>query len=148
MRADSDELIFLESTPAENKGSDVTTMIDPSRGAKTRGVFEPFSFNISKERKITMLENPIDLDSEGKTVATDFEILEAARAYLTGEKEPVLQKLLLDYVTGATGAGKNRVRKLIMKHSAKKGNLNTQWSIFAYSVGSSNAHHFELTGNR
>ncbi len=147
VKSDSDELIFFEATPGGIDGIDVTTVVDTSKGAKVRGLFEPFSFNISTSREITFHKNPLDLADNSATSspkATDLEILETAKKYLAERDEPVGQSPLVQHVVDMTKAGKNRVRGLIVRNSSQKDKPNSDDKMFAYTVGERNTHKYEL----
>jgi hypothetical protein len=97
VRSDSDELIFFSHHKTRDNGTDVTTMIDTSIGAKVRGLFKPFSFHIDQYREITFYDKafiPIDLMHPSEIKATDTEILDTATKYLSILKEPIRQNQL------------------------------------------------------
>ena len=145
VKADGDDLIFLEAAPGVfDDGIDVTTVVDITRGAKVRGIFEPFSFNISNSREISFHDKVIDVASPDERRVPDLEILEAAREYLAECVEPVATTQFVQYVADATGVGLKRVRELIIKHSALKGSEHGPWRMFNYSVGKKNIHLYEL----
>ncbi|MBM9515038.1 toprim domain-containing protein [Desulfogranum marinum] len=154
VKADSDELIYLESVKNSSGGIDVTTICDPDKGAKVRGIFKPFSFNISPERKITFYDNAlevIDLSEASAPKATDDEILTVAEQYLKDRGEPVIQTELVEYahdmIEGT--AGKERVRKLIVKRAVLKDKVTTKVEMplgakFVFSGGARGKRLFEL----
>lgn len=124
VRSDADDLIIFERSKNSNGGIDVTTVIDPDRNAKVRGVFKPFSFHISPEREISFYKQPISLTDHTQTAApkaTDEEILDAATEFLEETAAPVVQSALVARVCDVTGAGQRRVRGLIAANSAKAG---------------------------
>lgn len=148
IKSDSDELIFFSHQSTHDKGTDVTTMIDPSVGAKVRGLFKPFSFHINQYREISFydqVKTPIEL-SNAVSRATDSEILDVTAEYLTSMAEPVRQNRLIEYVCAKVqgSAGVNRVRKLIVQCTVKKGEHQPLGTRFVYTVGDRNIHFYEM----
>ena len=149
MRSDSDDLIFFSHEKTFDGGIDVTTMIDTTIGAKVRGLFKPFSFNIDQDRRVTFyneVKTSIDLRDLNTIKATDVNILDTATTYLSKMKVPVLQLPLSQYTRDnvAGGAGLNRVRKVISQHAVMKGELQPLGTRFVYTVGDKNKHLYEL----
>jgi len=147
VRSDSDELIMLESTKNRTNGIDVTTIVDPDKGAKLRGLFMPFSFNISTSREVTFYDNP--LEQTDRTIsatpkATDDEILDATEKYLNTRKEAVSQRQLADHVADMTSTGLKRVKRVIVQNSVPKCSPQEEGKRFVYSIGDRNAHLYEL----
>ncbi|WP_136796193.1 AAA family ATPase [Desulfosediminicola ganghwensis] len=147
VRADSDELIYLERTSNPNGGIDVTTVVNPDKGAKVRGVFKPMSFHVSEAREVTFYDKPletIDREATAAPKATDDEILKAAKKYLSLIRKPVLQGKMVEYVADLTGAGKGRVRKLIVQNAEPRDATHRSGKMFVYTLGKRNAHLIEL----
>jgi hypothetical protein len=149
VRSDSDDLIFFSHHTTRDNGTDVTTMIDASIGAKVRGLFQPFSFHIDKYRDITFYDQaltPIELMNQFEMKATDTEILETATEYLSKLKEPIRQNQFIEYVRAKIEgeAGINRIRKIIIRNSILKGDPQPAGTKFIYSVGDKNVHLYEL----
>lgn len=149
IRSDSDDLIFFEKNKKSDDSMDVTTVVDSDKGAKVRGIFEPFSFNISPKREIIFHKKAlkvVDLSNTRVANALDQDILEVAEQYLKSRNEPVKQSQLVEFtadkVEGQAGGG--RVRKLIVKRSVKKGDNQSSGTRFMYEVGARNAHYYEL----
>jgi KaiC/GvpD/RAD55 family RecA-like ATPase len=148
VKSDTDELIFFSHQPAHDNGTDVTTMVDSSVGAKVRGLFKPFSFHINKCREISFydqVKTPIEL-SDISSPPTDADILDTAAEYLGLMAEPVRQNRLVEYVRDKVegSAGINRVRKLIVQGAVKKGDHRPLGTRFVYTVGERNIHLYEL----
>lgn len=138
VRSDTDELIIFERTKNSDGGTDVTTVVDPDRNAKVRGLFAPFSFHISPQREITFYKSPlsvIDLNQTTAPKATDDEILDAAANFLGELTEPIMQKDLLARVRDLTGAGEKRVRELIVQNSERKDTEQKKGWRFWYTIG-------------
>lgn len=147
VKSDSDELIFFERQPNQSGGINVTTVVDPTKGAKVRGIFQPFSFHISREREVTFYEQPLvvpDRTASATARVTDDEVLGAAEVYLREIGEPVLQRQLVERVCDVTGAASKRVRKLLAQHSETKVDGQQQGLRFVYTIGDRNAHFYEL----
>ena len=137
VRSDTDELIFFERKRNEQDGGvDVTTDCDPDHGAKVRGLFEPFSFHIAPDREVTVYEKPIEVPDYTQTAtlqATEEEIIDAAAEFLAEAGEPVAQSTLVNQVRAMTGAGAERIRRLIVANSEREGGEGRK--RFAYSIG-------------
>lgn len=147
VRSDSDELIQLQAVKSNFDGIDVTTIVDPDKGAKVRGVFKPFSFNISSSREVTSYEKPLDLVDYSATAtpkATDTEILDTAEEYLHSRGEPVSQHQLVNHTSDMTAAGAGRVRRLIVQNSSAKDADQIDGKRFAYTIGKNNSHMYEM----
>lgn len=147
VRSDSDELIQLESSKNSSGGIDVTTVVDSDKGAKVRGIFKPFSFNISTSREITFYDKPknvVDRTISATPKATDSEIINATIEYLKTATEPVKQKQLADHVASMTGTGIRRIKQLIVQNADHKESPQGGDSPFVYTVGLKNAHLYEL----
>ena len=148
VRSDTDELIFFERVKNPSGGLDITTVVDPDRGAKVRGIFQPFSFHISEQREITFYKDPlptIDFSATTKPKATDEEIVEAARNYLRQTRQPVVQKALVQHVADLTCSGEKRVREILVRYADPKDATHYRISIpFVFFLGKHNAHYYEL----
>lgn len=147
VKSDSDELIIFESRPNQNGGIDVTTVVDPNKGAKVRGIFKPISFHISVERKITFYNAPLqlpDLTTTGTLKATNNEILAATEEYLSEWGVPVKQKELVKHVATVTSSSQGRVRALIIQNSEPIGAAQMKGMRFVYSKGGRNTLYYEL----
>ena len=137
VRSDADELIFFERKRNENTGGlDVTTDPDSDHGAKVRGVFKPFSFHIGQDREVTIHERVVEVPNYTQTAAlqaTEEEVLDAAAGFLAEAGEPVTQTTLVDYVRDLTGAGRDRVRRLINANARRDGTEGR--SRFVFTIG-------------
>lgn len=147
VKSDTDELIFFERTINPNGGIDITTVVDPDKGAKVRGIFKPFSFNISPGREISFYSDPlpvVDRTRSAAAKATDGEILDAAVEHLTEMGGPVLQRDLAGRVSDMTGAGVSRVRKLIVQNSERKDSEVKFGHRLQYTRGDNNKYLYTL----
>jgi len=101
---DADALIFFERITAPD-GQDITTVVDPDKGAKVRGLFEPISFHITlPDRVVTQNKDVVAIPDwgvspKGKKL-TDDEIFEIVRAYLAGQRDYVKQAALVAAMKG------------------------------------------------
>lgn len=149
VKSDTDELIYFEKTKRQDGTLDVTTVVDTDRGAKVRGLFQPFSFNVNIDRTVTFYDNPLDIvdrSGSGEQKATDEEILDTAAEYLAKLTEPINQKRLVDYTADMVQgeAGEKRVRKVIVQHSSMKGEPWVSGKRFVYEIGDHNTHLYSL----
>ncbi len=152
VRSDTDDLIYFEMDKKPDGSIDVTTVVDSAKGAKVRGIFKSFSFNISKERSIKVYDNPLEpsnVFSTGSSKATDDEIVEAAMEYLKSQTNPVKQTELIEntvaLLSGKTGT--SRATKAIKQHAVQKGDPLRLGSRFVYTIGDKNSHHYELSND-
>ncbi len=149
VRSDSDDLIHFSHEKTMDGGIDVTTMVDPAVGAKVRGLFKPFSFNIAQDRIVTFyseVKTPIDLRDQNTIKATDLDILDTATNYLKQMKEPVSKTALAQHTSDmvAGQAGEKRVRKIISQHAVRKGTEQPLGTKFIYTLGKKNTHLYEV----
>lgn len=152
IKSDADDLIFLNKEKKADGSIDITTVVDSDKGAKVRGMFEPFSFNISKEREITFYEKPldtIDLSNTGISKATDEEIIQIAVIYVKSQSKPVKQSQLVQYTSDKLSgkAGINKVRMVIVQRSVLKGVPLKSGTRLICTVGEKNSHYYELPEN-
>ena len=137
VRSDADELIFFERKRNENTGGlDVTTDPDPDHGAKVRGIFRPFSFHIGQDREVAIHEKLVEVPDYTQTAtlqATEEEVIDAAAKFLAEAGEPVTQSVLVNQVRAMTGAGAERVRRLIVANQEKAGGEGRK--RFVYTIG-------------
>lgn len=147
VRSDTDDLILFERTTNANGGIDITTVCDPDRNAKVRGIFKPFSFHISPDREITFYKDALAIPDPTQTAApkaTDDEILTAATEFLKEMAEPVAQQAILTHVCDLTGAGQKRVRALITRHSEREDSPVKKGCRFWFAVGTNNRFSYRL----
>ncbi len=107
--------------------------------------------NIAIDLGMLEQEETVDLSHAGTVKATDQEILDAAEQYLKDKGEPVPQQELIDYVCDMVSgaAGKERVRKLVVKRSLLKNSFSSKEGLpfgirFLFGVGAKNKRLFEL----
>jgi KaiC/GvpD/RAD55 family RecA-like ATPase len=147
IKSDTDELIIFERAKNSDGGIDVTSVVDPDKNAKVRGLFEPFSFHISPQREITFYKFPLSVIDSNQTTApkaTDDEILDAAELFLGEVAEPINQALLVQQVCDLTGAGRQRVRALIVQNSEREdAEPKKGWRLW-FNVGQRNKMEYTL----
>jgi len=147
VKNDTDDLIIFERKK-KGFGTDVTTVVDPDKGAKTRGIFEPFSFHITMEREIQLYDKPIEIDiipgKAGKIVVTAEEILSAVEDYIREMGAPVAKTPLTEQVNDITGAGLKRVRKVISHNSELEKPGRTPGKRLVFILGERNAHYYKV----
>jgi archaellum biogenesis ATPase FlaH len=147
VRSDTDELIYFERKTNSGGGIDVTTVVDPDKGAKVRGIFNPISFHVSESREITHYNDVlpvIDRKITATPKATDDDIIDAAKKYLFERNEPVVQRQLVQHTADMTGTGMERTRQVLVQNSEPRDGLALAGLPFLYSVGDKNAHFYEL----
>ena len=113
MRSDVDDLIYLIPQKHDDGSMIVTTKPD-----KQRGSFKPISFNISKNREVTRLDEPVDTISSNKIqedLNRDKPIINAINSVLsvgsTNQKEIIL------LCSERDGIGERAVKKVLSNYS-------------------------------
>jgi len=117
IRADADEMIYLEAQKHSDKSMTVSTVLE-----KTRGDFNPLTFEISPNRKVTAT-NHIDIALNKKTAAEkqkDQDVIDTIIQGLNGGS--MIQKDLCDHCKGE-GYSQGRVMKVLKKYSDGPGKL-------------------------
>jgi archaellum biogenesis ATPase FlaH len=152
VKNDVDDLIFFERVKKPG-GIDVTTLVDVDKGAKTRGIFQPISFHIDTERKVSMYENALALPKlidKSNQKATGEEILDIAEEILLEANEPVAKTDLIKMVYRAAGglASEQRINNALTQNSALKGAKSGQWMRFLYTKGDRNSILFTCGKNK
>ena len=115
-------------------GLDVTTDVNPDHGAKVRGIFQPFSFHIAVDREVTIYDKVIempDYNLANTQGPDDLDILEATVEFLEEDGQPVSQGVLVDRVRAMTGAGRDRVRQVILANSMREGSEKGKRLLYA-----------------
>ncbi len=147
VKNDTDDLIMFERKKS-GSGTDVTTVVDPDKGAKTRGVFKPFSFHITLEREIQLYDKTIEMDvtpgKTGRMNATAEEILSAAEHYIREVGAPVGKTALIEQVNDITGASPKRVRKVLSHNSEMEKTGTPAGKRLVYTLGDKNSHHYKV----
>lgn len=129
--SDSDALLFFERITSPDGGDYITTVCDPDKGAKVRGLYDPISFHIAKDRTVTQCKEVIPVPdwSPGgakKDKLTEEEIQDRIREFLADRPEPIGQSMIISALTGEPGISYHRVRKIlttcaIRENEAEKG---------------------------
>lgn len=129
VKNDTDTLLFFERNPvpAENGGINVTTVCDMGKGAKVRGQYEPFSFNISKQREVLLLDETLEVMERGRFRKQDDtseeDILKVAEDLIkeVGQYHQLLKKDIVWSIYKRTTASQRRVQDIITQNSKKEG---------------------------
>jgi len=146
VKNDTDDLIFLEREKKPN-GIDITTVIDIAKGAKTRGIFNPISFHIDKNREVTMYEGALNLPDRAATKAkkaTDDEILNIAESILIDVGDPICKSELVKKTHAVLRdiAGEQRIKDVLTINSCLKRDGEKSIQPFEYFKGDRNAQMF------
>jgi len=139
--SDSDALLFFERISNPDETVDITTVCDPDKGAKVRGLYKPITFHIDKGRNVTLKQTvtPVPDFSPGnakKNKLTDDEILEMVRDYLTDMDKPLSQSAIVGAFQGE-GAGRDRFRGVLNAVAIPEGKAN-QGQIYCTEGGTFN----------
>lgn len=116
VRADCDDLIYLIPDSHPDGSMTVNTLIDKSRGA-----FEPMTFNISRNRDVSLTEY-VDILALHQSKA-DESIINTVTQLLTSG--PMIQKDIIDACVSA-GHGKNKVSRVLTEYASKEPPLWTR----------------------
>ncbi len=138
VQADADALIYFERMGSIG-GIDVTTVVDPDKGAKVRGLFEPISFHIDENRNVTQYGkafDPPDYSPEAKKRKTisNEKIEDAIRTYLKKQSTRIKQSDLIDEISKVSQIGQNRIHKVLSIVSVEVTKASRPGQIY-YSVG-------------
>lgn len=115
--SDSDALLFFERISNPDETVDITTICDPDKGAKVRGLYKPITFHIDKDRTVTMKQivTPVPDFSPGnakKDKLTEEDILEMVVDYLKDMDRPISQSAIVNAFQGEK-VGVNRFRGVL-----------------------------------
>ena len=145
VQSDSDALIFLEPMRGIG-GIDITTVVDPDKGAKVRGIFEPISFHIDEGRNVTQFKDAVPVPdwSPGakSNKLTDEQIEDVIRDFLE-EKGRAKQGEITDTMKGKPGLSYHRVLKVLNACSVH-GEVGNQPGQIVYSVGQFNTKYYNV----
>lgn len=146
MRADVDELIFF--IPHKHKDGSMTVSTDPD---KTRGNFEPISFNIDSDRKVSLLDEAVDTTEANKIdeeLQKDKPVIDAIT--LSIKSGAATQKDIISYCSDNHSIGERMVKNILQKYSKESGTtvfakLNNSSSNFWNKIkGDKHSHVFTL----
>lgn len=137
--SDTDALIFFERISSPDGGMDITTVVDPDKGAKVRGLYQPISFHMAPDRTVTLNKDVVSVPDWSPGGAkrhklTNEEIQELVRDYLMDQPEPVSQSAIVDALKGEPGAGINRFRE-VLNACAVPQNEARQGQIYFFESG-------------
>jgi len=144
VKNDADDLILFEREKKYN-GINVTTVVDIDKGAKTRGIFNPFSFHIDKNREVTMYDKPLDLPDRSEKnpyKVTNDEILNMIEGWLCKVGIPICQTELVKKVHSELRglAGERRIKNLLAINSCVRREGEKGLLRFEYFKGNRNTH--------
>ena len=150
VQSDTDALIFFERMGSIG-GIDVTSIIDPDKGAKVRGLYEPVSFHIEREtRTVTQHKDPVPVPnwcgSNDGNKATSEDVEDAVREYLTGKVGHTKQSDVIDELTRRRGFAYHKVRAVLKACAVHEQDAATKGQIF-YSVGRYNQKSYSVFQN-
>lgn len=142
IQSDTDALLFFERITNPDGSVDVTTVCSSDKGAKVRGLYEPITFHIAKDRSVTLKRDitPVpDFSSNNakKHRLTDEDILEKIRDHLFHEGMRVSQNNIvaaLKNEPGTEAVGINRLRSVLNAYAVPEMSARQEGQIF-YSDG-------------
>lgn len=138
--SDTDAMIILERVKSADGGIDVTTICDPDKGAKVRGLYKPMSFHIAPDRTVTLCKDVVAVPDYSKDAAkrgrlTEEEIQERIREYLEEQDGVVLQKQIVEEFKGEPGASFHAVRKVLIACAVPEYEAAVPGQIFVRAGG-------------
>jgi len=150
--ADCDNLLFFaaEHNNDEMK-TKVTTIIDQNLGAKMRGIFHPFTFEVSKEtRAVRILEDapPVQYPLEGPVTATqitravinDSVVLKAGVDFLKENTDKdISTEVFLTGIQSKVDTGMSRIRRLVVTNTMAEG-IELGLALFETKKGGERNH--------
>lgn len=141
--SDTDALIFLERISSPGGGQDIITVVDPDKGAKVRGLYEPISFHIAPDRTVTINKDVVSVPDwtpggAKRRKLTDEEIQEMIQDFLRDISEPVSQTIILDRLKGKPGTGINRTRQVLNACCVPQNEATQTGQIFCVENGQFN----------
>ena len=147
--SDTDNLIILERIPAEG-GQYASTIVDPDKHAKVRGLFEPISFFIESGTRVTTalkeyIQPPdFTFNPQSSNKVSDDEIGAGIRRYLDDQKDYAPQKQLLSALQ-RKGFPYHRTRSVLDSISVPEKEASHHGQI-CYSMGFHNSKLYSLYG--
>ncbi|MBC2710885.1 MAG: hypothetical protein HGJ94_07780 [Desulfosarcina sp.] len=116
VQSDTDALIFFERIGSIN-GIDITTVVDPDRGAKVRGLFEPVSFHIEHDtRLVTQHQQAIpvpDWCGEKKRKISSEDVEDVLRDFITGGTGHVKRSEIIESLNKVQGIPYNKLLSVL-----------------------------------
>lgn len=139
LRADVDELIYLE--PVKNPDGSILVSTIPD---KVRGSFDSITFRITKEREVTQEGVYVDthqLSKDALQLEKDQDLIDAIEGILgSGSKN---QSQILEHCKNTTGYGAPTARKVLQRYSESGGVGRMRWNT---KRGDQNAIFYSLLG--
>ncbi|WP_419664255.1 hypothetical protein [Desulfosarcina variabilis] len=146
IQSDTDALIFFEAVSTPD-GIDVTTVVDPDRGAKVRGLYEPISFHIERgTRIVTQHEEAVEVPDwtpGAKGKLTDEEIEDLVRQFLQGRQGHVKQLDIIKGFKSISGVSDHGLRRVLAVSAVHENDASQAGQIF-YSVGPHNSKAYSV----
>jgi hypothetical protein len=93
-------MLIFERMKSADGGIDITTICDPDKGAKVRGLYQSISFHITPDRTVSICQEVVQIPDYSKKAAkkgrlSEEDIQDYIRKYLQAQSEPVSQNQLL-----------------------------------------------------
>ena len=115
--SDADALLFFERITAQD-GVYITTVVDPDKGAKVRGLYEPITFHIDGERNVTLCDKVVsvpDWTASGpkERTPTETEVEDKIRDFLADRDKPAKQTAIVNALKGTPGLSIHRIRNVL-----------------------------------
>lgn len=140
MRSDVDELIYL--LPQKHSDGTMTVTTHPD---KVRGTFEPITFNISKDRKVTQANEPIDIQAAKtvqKSLDEDQEAIDAIKSAINSGN--TTQKSIIENCA-QSDISERIVKKILIKYSTNNQSRHTLPALWIKTKGDKNSYIYSLT---
>jgi hypothetical protein len=135
LRADVDELIYLD--PIENPEGGLTISTRPD---KVRAIFEPLTFELDADRNVSLKEKFVDVPiqlAQQKKLSKDLDIIEIITDAIHASMHK--QADIISYCKAEGGFGEHRIRRVLREYSKPP---NRRW--IAKKQLQNNAYRYQL----
>jgi hypothetical protein len=116
---DVDDLVYL--IPKKNLDGTLTTSTKPSH--KVRGVFEPITFQIDRERRVSLADGYVDTLAElqrERQREDDQDVIDWVTQALQGASQPLIQSEVIAQVQKEHPVGEKRLRAILKRYSGRE----------------------------
>ena len=139
MRSDVDELIYL--LPQKHSDGTMTVTTHPD---KVRGTFEPITFNISKDRKVTQANKPVDIQAAKtiqKSLDEDQEAIDAIKSAINSDH--TTQKAIIENCA-KSNISERLVKKILNKYIEENQCRHALPALWIKTKGDKNSYIYSL----
>jgi len=118
VQSDADAMIILERMKEPSGDLYISTVCDADKGAKVRGLYEPITFHIAKDRSVTLCDKFISVPdwqpgNAKRDMLSEEEILARIHEYLFEQPGLVKQSDIVDALRSEPGMSHHRIRHIL-----------------------------------